>query len=385
MSEKKDKIIVGIADIHFGAFDAETLYTELHECFIKQLKKLDSIDLIVISGDLFHNKLSFNSSSAKYSIEFFKELNEICIEKNAKLRVVKGTHSHDNNQLDTISLYVNNIDYKLFNKVDTETFEDGTTILYLPEEYIENMDEYYADYFNKTYDIICGHGMIDTVSFLGMTQESETTMSKCPIFKSDKLVEICKGPIIFGHIHKHQVIKKRIFYTGSFSRWSFGEEEDKGFALFRYNPNNGDLSFDFIKNTLIRTYHTIELTVAEEMAKMDVYNQIDTILDVVKRCHSDFIRVKLILPSFIENSKLLTDLITETFAKFKKVTLQVINLSNLSKDEQTKQKVNFLLEKYGFLFENSISFAEKISKFIKIKYNKNISLEEIEERIGELK
>ena len=126
-----------IADIHAGAMESDRLFYELDENFIKYIKSMKLIDFIVIAGDLFDSKLSLNSEHVRSIFAFLKELADLCVKKNIKLRIIKGTESHDNKQLDTLRFLTHsNLDIKIFDKVCDEELFPGCNVLYIPEEYV---------------------------------------------------------------------------------------------------------------------------------------------------------------------------------------------------------------------------------------------------------
>lgn len=376
-----EKTYVGavISDIHAGAVDPDILLNELSQSFIKYLKSLKILDFVVITGDLFDNKLSLNSNHTKQIFIFIKKLVDICISHNAKLRIIKGTEFHDNRQLDILKyLYNTNVDIKIFDTVDTEELFPNFNVLYVPEEYMTNKDEYYENYFNKEYDMIFGHGLVNEVAFVAKMQESEVTMSKAPIFKSETLLNICKGPIFFGHIHKSQCIKDRLYYVGSFTRWIFGEDEPKGFMMVAYTPETANYEVEFIENKLAPVYNTIVIDYNSSFYKNDENQQIDYILTMVNNMDTNKVRIIFNIPEDYPNPILLTNLINDVFSKHRHVKT-VIN--NNSKEKQKKKeledKIKNLLTVYDFIFDKSISPEDKISRFIKLKYNKDIPVDKM--------
>lgn len=376
METPKSYVGVVISDIHAGAVNAETLANELNETFLKYLKSLKILDFVVIAGDLFDNKLSLNSDHTKYIFIFLKKLLDICVQKNAKLRIVKGTEFHDNKQLDILKfLYTSDVDLKIFETVGDEELFPGFNVLYIPEEYI-NTDEYYDPYFTKTYDMIFGHGLINEVAFVAKMQSSEVTMNKAPVFKSENLLRVAKGPIFFGHIHKAQTIKDRIFYTGSFTRWVYGEENPKGFMLVCYTPETAKFDVEFIENTLAPIYNTMVVDYNSTFYRTDERQQIEYVVSMVKNMNVDRLRIIFNIPEDYPNPILLTNLINDIFSKHKQIKT-VIN--NNSKEQQKKrefeEKIKTLLTTYDFIFDKSISPEEKISRFVKIKNNKDISID----------
>ena len=140
-----DKLkIYTISDIHIGASDDNLLYENLKEFFLNKILK-DIPDMIVVCGDISHDTLSLNSQSGKIYLKFAKELMNICAENDIKLRIIKGTQSHDRNQLDIFNIqeYDKKIDMKIFNTVSDEETIQGYEFLSIPEEYVSNQNEYY--------------------------------------------------------------------------------------------------------------------------------------------------------------------------------------------------------------------------------------------------
>lgn len=376
------KIIV-ISDIHFGAFDAEVLFNELNEEFINRLKEMEYIDLIVIDGDYFDTKLNMNSKHAKYSMKLFSKLYKIATKKNAKIRVIQGTVSHDNNQLEILEIEHGGrlCDIKfIYNVSEEEIFKDFN-VLYIPEEYVTNKDEYYGEYFNKKYDMVFGHGMVQEVSFCALSQESATTMSKAPIFSADKFKEMVHGLVVFGHIHKSQIIKDTVLYVGSFSRWMYGEEEDKGFYEIDYNIEEKTCEYKFHINRLARRFDTVEIYPNNIFFNSKPEDQIKFIYDLYNENRSEFLRIKINLPENYDNEKFLMGLINDAFSNYKQIKIVFNSNSKVKTKQQIEEKVNILLEKYGFIFDKTIDYDIKIARFIQEKYGRNISLEKIRDYI----
>lgn len=377
-----------IADIHAGAMESDRLFHELDEEFIKYVKSMKLIDFIVIAGDLFDTKLSLNSEHVRGIFAFLKELADVCVKKNIKLRIIKGTESHDNKQLDVLKFLSNsNLDIKIFDKVCDEELFPGMNVLYIPEEYIPSKDEYYETYLRsgKEYDMVFGHGLMNEVAFVAKMQESEITMNRAPIFKSEELLNVCKGPIFFGHIHKPQVIKDRIFYTGSFSRWCFGEEEAKGFRSVVYTPETGKFKTEFIENKLAKTYNTMVIDYRSSFYKDDDGKRMNYILSLVNNSKSDKLRIIFNIPEDYPEPRLLIDMINETFMNYRDVKVVINNGSKEAmKKKEMNDKIKGLMDQYGFIFEKGVSVDEKISKFIKIKYNKDIDVAKMRKYLYEV-
>ena len=130
--------IACIADLHFRAFPPKDLYFELQEGFIKKLDEMDKLDLIVILGDLYNAETGLNNIDTVYSFKFGNDIKRIALEKNAKVRLIKGTRSHDQDQLYAFAQLFQDsgVDFKLITEVQDEQLFQDVRVLYIPEEYM---------------------------------------------------------------------------------------------------------------------------------------------------------------------------------------------------------------------------------------------------------
>lgn len=370
MDEISMLISVHIGDIHFGALDAEQLYSELKSEFLNRLKKLPRIDFISINGDLYNHILSLNDSNTYYSFKWWDELKKIAKKKRCKyIRVIKGTKSHDHNQLENLQLD-DNIDIKIISKVYSENL-NGFKVLYLPEEYIKDPNSYYEEYYKDSYNMILGHGQFEETSF--MNYDSEITMDAVPTFNSTLLQDICDGPIIFGHIHNAVRIKKRIFYTGSFSRWKMGEEEPKGFLI-----NIQDL-YDTSKFRIIPCINN-------KARKYVTYNISDLIQEntterAIEKINNYIIKnniYKIRLKASDNNNSLYMAKLSAIHNYYMNNKLVILDIKTQQLSSDDEEEDNELVDKYSYLFDN-IPNEDKLSKFIKDRFDYNLSSERINE------
>ena len=143
--------IFTISDIHIGASDDELLYNQLDKYFFSKIE-IDKPDLVVVCGDISHDKLSMNSIGGKTYLHFAKRLMQLCSVYNIKLRILMGTRSHDKDQLEIFDIekkYLeDDIDMKIFRTVSSEKIFDDLEVLYVPEEYVSDKDEYYKEYLH---------------------------------------------------------------------------------------------------------------------------------------------------------------------------------------------------------------------------------------------
>lgn len=368
-----------VGDIHFGCYPATLLYKEF-QLIIKTIQE-KNINAVIIVGDYFDTRLSLSSPHSVNAIKAFCDLLKACEKKNIKLRVIRGTASHDpENQLNNLANIAKstNCDFRLFLTVGEEELFPDCKVLYIPEEYMEDKDIYYKNFFNKKYDCIFGHGMFEETNF---SSNKLKTMKRYPIFNSKFMENICSGPIVFGHIHQSQIIRSRIMYTGSFTRSRFGEEEAKGFLLVNYNTEIKTTEFEFIENEKAMDYKTIQISEDSEFFSMLINDQIQFIRDLIRDYKKDKLRISLTIPENYENIKSLLDNINTVFGSIEDVTFNIIDNSKNKLKDETRNKINELVNKYNFIFDKSIPYDEKIKQFIFAKKGKEIQIERIRELI----
>lgn len=364
-----------LADCHVDALPPEVFNRE-KVLFLDHIRSCQ-LDVIFLAGDLFHGKIPANSPLMRTVIKFFAEVCQVCIDRDIKLRIIKGTESHDNDQLEILAALevAIDIDIRIFSRVDVEELFPGFKVLYIPEEYMSDMTEYYKSYFEGTYDIIIGHGLVDKAAFIAHLQESEQTRPNAPIFPVARLHEVCIGPIYFGHIHTHMEVD-RFRYVSSYSRYSHGEERAKGFMVGSYNTVDKDFVDIFIENTLARKYVTVKIESDSVLFNKKPQDIVYEVLSIIKETVVDFIRIKVDIPKSYEYSNLLTSMLHDS-TRSRRVNLSIISSHKEKMVEELREKVDEMLEKYEIIFDKNAKVEEKISYFIKIKNDIHIPVEEI--------
>lgn len=364
-----------LADIHWGKTNfPDKYYIEMKKNVIDKINKLPILDAIIICGDYFDRVLSMHHDASIMAIKMIHDLINIAEDKKAKIRVIMGTKSHDNDMLKWFTLLANesNIDLLVIYSVKSEELFDNFKVLYLPEEYIESYEDYYKDYFiPNEYNMVFGHGLIDKAAFISKQQESEFTSIHAPVFKSDDLLKISKGPIFFGHIHIRTVIKKRIYYVGSISRYSFGEEIEKGFMICFYNTKNDKYNIEFIKNNDAPEYNTYRFEV-------NVDTNYQQLMDKIKLCDGDYIRL-----IFNNNGADQSLLIYLTNLNSKTIKVVIDNSNEKKQIMERDAKTKLILHEYDFLFDKNIDYSEKIYKYLIKKGVQDLTPERIKQLLYE--
>ena len=81
------------------------------------------------------------------------------------------------------------------------------------------------------------------------------------------------------------------------------------------------------------------------------------------------------ITTFIDN-------MNAVFSDMKTVKIQIIDNSKVKLDNELREKVNLLMDKYNFIFDKSVDYDEKIQEYIKLKTGKEINLERIRSMIS---
>jgi len=359
-----------LSDLHFGIKRSDLLYNELNEEFISYITKNKIPNcVIVITGDYFDKKITLNDESAQLSIKFMDELYEICKSNEYLLRVILGTKTHDLSQLNIFeSRYGqdDSVDFKIIKNVSSEKIFESHKILYVPEEYIENYQEYYSDFFNKKYLMVFGHGTMSCSAFKNQKILSERPIKTAPIFDANLISSLTDNYAVFGHIHVHKKYKN-ILLPGSFSRWCHGEEKPKGFLHISYDDKKNTSKYDFIENSLAPIYSTLKL---DEIEGETIEEKVKSI-NILKK-EGRHIAIKLDEGCKLEDVEILKSKFKEDESLKIKMDGSVLEL--LNEDDETIE--------YPFLHETNLNIENKIFKFIKKKYGVKISKEKILEFIS---
>lgn len=367
-----------ISDIHFGAVPGKRLYSELNAKFLVPLYKSNDIKVVVINGDLTDKKITVNDEHGRYLVKFMNDLVNICGSKKIKIRILRGTRNHDLNQLNIFSYLEGkkNLDFRIINTVCEEEIYPDFKVLYIPEEYMNDQESYYKTWFDNEYAMVFGHGTMEFQAFENQVIESEKPIMNAPVFKYNDFDNV-QGAVIFGHIHNRCSYKNKLYYCGSFTRWMFGEEIDKGYISWSYNTDNSDTNVEYINNDMAKTYITVDLS-DKINTDQPLDKQIEDMEDLKKQINADHIRFTIV------NDGQLSEVDTILLKSYFKQNDSENTKINVKKNNVKKTKEESeLLEKYDFIFNSKLSLADTISKYLKIHDDIEISSEDIEKELFE--
>ena len=176
------KIFAALADLHIGLnrITPGSMKKQLQEHCIKVLNELPYLDGIFILGDMLHTVVSLNSEYSQLYLWFVDQIYKIAKKKGSTVIIIKGTPAHDNDQLSNIRSYTHNddgVDFRIYETIEEITIWDNYKILVLPDVKVKKDSEYTKHLTkDKRFDMILGHGLIDSMKFF--TQESETMPTK---------------------------------------------------------------------------------------------------------------------------------------------------------------------------------------------------------------
>lgn len=257
------KVFVALADLHIGVrhVTAASLKDQLKKHFFKPLEDMTYLDGIFILGDILHTIVSLNSEYSELFYWFVNKIYKIARKRHATVIIIRGTLSHDNDQLKNLKGYVKNddgVDFRIFETVEETEIWDDYKLLILPDVKIKQLKDIDDKLEPQKYDMILGHGMISAMQYA--TQESENMPTKTYVYDVDKLQAASKGPVLFGHIHQYQRFGKRFCYVGPFTMLERGNE-DAGFVIGAiYSKDRTKFKFEHYLNPDSAAYYEINVT-----------------------------------------------------------------------------------------------------------------------------
>lgn len=371
-----------ISDIHIGAMNASEISQQLDEVFFKTMEKMDKLDFIVVCGDFFDFKLYLNSHHSEVAVRTMNKIYNIAKEKNAKVRIIYGTESHESNQYHIFDDLTrrDDVDFKIIYTVQEEELFSDMKVLYLPEEFVLDKREYYSEYFDKEkeYDYIFGHGIIQEV-MTNVVRYTDTNKSRAkpPVFTTADLSKMCKGQCFFGHYHIHVDITDSIFYVGSYSRWIYGEEPDKGFFI---TEKDGDkFGTKFIINDYADKYITKAYGYDNKIFSFEdeFVKEMESVSYIINSDSHTHVRIMVNIPEDLPWANFIIEFLKGRFSTEDRVKVNVVNGFIDKKEKADKEQISEILDKYDFIFNRDMKLEDKCQQFIKIKFNTTLDIERI--------
>ena len=246
------KYIVHTADIHIRMFEREEEYLSVFNRFYEDLKKKklnNKNSVIVICGDIMHNKENLHPKSLEMCTDFFYNLTSI-----TNLIVISGNHDKcDNNpDIDVIKAIVN-IKFNTHNKIyfldESKCYLYNNIIFGLTRVFDLEVTKCKFNYKKKV-KIGLYHGrVISTLNENEMFFVKDTSIN----YKEFSDYDL----VLLGDIHQQQYLneEKTIAYCGSLIQQNKSESIKKGYLL--WNIQNKTSEFIQIHND----YMTLKITI----------------------------------------------------------------------------------------------------------------------------
>jgi DNA repair exonuclease SbcCD ATPase subunit/DNA repair exonuclease SbcCD nuclease subunit len=329
--------IIHISDIHIRLYKRQEEYKEV---FQKLYQKIDEVDdkngLIVITGDIFHDKVSLTSESVILCTEFF-----INLSKRRKTIVIPGNHDGLLNSYER----VDNISGVLSHKTIPDLYFFKHSGIYRFNNFVFGVSSIFDNLFISSYEVdgqiasykdSCGdnkfvkiglyHGLVGTLKLQEMYEA-----------KGEKSIEDFKGYdyVLLGDIHTFQYLndEKTIAYASSLISQNF-TETDTNHGFIYWDIENGSSSYVSIPNDYHHKICFIENNILKvNNVEYNLSNNDD--LEILNTIIPEKGRVKLIIEQDINSNNEYINLLK---GKFKKVYWTEVNntLINKGKSESSR-------------------------------------------------
>lgn len=358
------KIFVCLADLHIGNknVSAKDMKKQLKEHFFKEVKKYKYLDGIFILGDILHTIVSLNSDYSEVYLWFIDQVYKLARKKKSTVIIIKGTQSHDNDQLSNIRSYMlndDNVDFRIYEQIEEITIWDDYKVLVLPDVKIKkyaDMDKYFIT--DKKYDIILGHGIIDTMRYF--VQESEHMSSKTYVYSVENLKKACNGPILFGHIHQYQEIRDQFYYVGPFTLLERGGINAGYLTVGMYDNDRSKFKVEQYINPSSARYLDLNINkkIMDECAIDQIVEAIDDIISDTKE--NDLITLRIIRGDAIDS----IDKIAILEARYRKdKRINIVKKIKTKSEEESEQKNKERKDKFAYCMDNNLDMSEIMYRY----------------------
>lgn len=248
---------LAINDVHLGHPHVSPQLT--HENFkLVVYPLLKDIDLLTIGGDFYDSALYLDDVGSIYSADIFADLCEASKQYGFAIRVIRGTYTHDRDQLSQFQQMARrvDVDFEYYTELTVSTIK-GYSFLYIPDNLpyptdgVMSLIKEKLIPFGGKVDCVVGHGYFDYV--LPPIAAHGQFISH---YKVSAFEKFTNEVVIMGHVHTHSN-KGKVWYSGSFDRLCHGEEEDKGCLLIKLD--RGNTKVNFIKNAFSMPHVSLTL------------------------------------------------------------------------------------------------------------------------------
>lgn len=225
--------IAHISDIHIRLYERQEEYKHVFKNLFKDLKKKNP-DCIVLTGDIFHNKVNMSPESISLGQSLFENLLKI-----SDVVVIAGNHDANlksPNRQDAISPIISKIknsDHDIYYLRNTQKFEYKNVNFFVRSR-LDEEETIYPD-GEKDTNILLYHGQVKgSQNNTGFVFES-----------SEDVIDFSKFDVVMlGDIHKFQYLGDNIAYSSSLICQDFGEHPfEHGYIM--WNIDGKEITSEF--------------------------------------------------------------------------------------------------------------------------------------------
>ena len=357
------------SDLHlYHSIDDITRYDSTELLDLINLIYTDPVDLLVFCGDLTHKVYSTDDKRFVHTMNFVAKVLQACKATNTLFRIIKGTSTHDAKMIEVLKeMYENDSHLKCYTEIGYEKIND-LTMRFLPEPYFDTYANFYDYAYRLPADITFFHGTIDGVIPYLSKNDNPTNLPKAVIINGDDLNNHTALFSVGGHIHKHLIIKDRIFYTNSLTTHNFSDIKNiKGFMEFNIDEYKR-WNYKYIENRKAPAFHSYDIDNIHTKRKEDLRRMISNIMLQIKSNDKlRFVVNGLRDKEGISNLEFVKSL-TKNYSVKIEQKLEEIENNNLKRDDS------------DFFADESISIVDKIYKLTE-EQGLNLTKEEIEKYI----
>ena len=183
--------------------------------------------------------------------------------------------------------------------------------------------------------------------------------------------------MIGGHWHDSDH-DSNMWYTRSMNRWTFGEDQPKGFIECIYDTDMKTYEINRISNPYTERYVTyiVDTSLYTDMEKYNsLMSAITTEMEHDEKVH---IKIKVNVTNDSDMNKIYIDNLRYKYSNAKSVKLVIENKLVKKKRKEKEKTHNEEKDTYQFLFDPNTSMSEKICGFIKVAMGVELTDSQVE-------
>lgn len=358
------------SDLHSSIIDIEKYDMVFGQFFLETVEKIAStsgIDVLSLNGDTLDRPLEYGNASIQYLHNMLSLLEKMAEVYNFVIIILRGTLSHDGNQLNSLRFLENSGRVKIVDKVTEYITVKDFLIRCIPEPYFATYEDFMNTALDRVADITIFHGTISGINAIAEKnmRSNITGRVRDIVIERDELERLTTLYCTGGHFHGRCALSPKTWYTGSPFAWSYNDigYDNKGIDYIIsnvYSNENGSMNYEFeinfFKNEESEVFTKTDITSMIQNRNLD---EIKAYLYLIKRN----LRYK-------QNMRLDIDLQFITPENMHKVSevKQIFNNQFDFKIETTKKTSQIELDSINrnseFILDTSIPITEKIYKEI---------------------